>query len=42
LKRAIQRLILDPLALEILEGKFTEGDVIQADTDTERLVFKKG
>jgi len=41
LKRAIQRLILDPLALEILEGKFKEGDAIKADADTDRLIFTK-
>jgi len=28
LKRSLQKLILDPLAMEILAGKFTEGDVI--------------
>ncbi len=31
LKRAIQRFIEDPLALEILEGKFSEGDTILVD-----------
>jgi ATP-dependent Clp protease ATP-binding subunit ClpB len=31
LKRAIQRYIEDPLALEILEGRFTEGDRILID-----------
>ncbi len=31
LKRAIQKLILDPLSLEVLEGKFSEGDTIQVD-----------
>ncbi|MDH3330139.1 MAG: ATP-dependent chaperone ClpB, partial [Desulfobulbaceae bacterium] len=33
LKRAIQRYIEDPLALEILEGKFSEGDHIIIDKD---------
>jgi ATP-dependent Clp protease ATP-binding subunit ClpB len=28
LKRAIQRLIQNPLAMQILEGKFVEGDRI--------------
>ena len=28
LKRTIQRLILDPLALQVLEGKFAEGDAV--------------
>jgi ATP-dependent Clp protease ATP-binding subunit ClpB len=41
LKRAIQRLILDPLALEILSGKFKEGDTIKADADGDWLVFSK-
>ena len=31
LKRAIQHFIEDPLALEILEGKFSEGDAILVD-----------
>src|SRR6266542_60932 len=31
LKRAIQRLLQNPLALAVLEGKFTEGDTIVAD-----------
>ena len=30
LKRAIQRKILDPLSMEILEGKFREGDRLEA------------
>jgi ATP-dependent Clp protease ATP-binding subunit ClpB len=40
LKRAIQRQIEDPLALEILEGRFGEGDRIVVDKGEEgRLVF---
>ncbi|MGP8153313.1 MAG: ATP-dependent chaperone ClpB [Smithella sp.] len=31
LKRSLQKLILDPLAMEILEGTFTEGDKILID-----------
>ncbi|MFP5355936.1 MAG: ATP-dependent chaperone ClpB, partial [Gemmatimonadota bacterium] len=31
LKRAIQRLLQNPLALSILEGKFSDGDTIRAD-----------
>jgi ATP-dependent Clp protease ATP-binding subunit ClpB len=34
LKRAIQRYIQDPLALQILEGKFSEGDTITVDSDS--------
>jgi ATP-dependent Clp protease ATP-binding subunit ClpB len=41
LKRAIQRELQDPLALEILEGRVREGDHVVADVsgDGERLVF---
>ncbi len=41
LKRVIQREILDPLSLEILDGKFGEGDHITADAKDGRLVFTK-
>jgi ATP-dependent Clp protease ATP-binding subunit ClpB len=41
LKRAIQHALLDPLSLDVLDGKFIEGDVIQADVDHGKLVFKK-
>jgi ATP-dependent Clp protease ATP-binding subunit ClpB len=41
LKRAIQHLILDPLALEILSGKFKEGNTIKADADGDHLVFSR-
>jgi len=42
LKRAIQRYIEDPLALEILEGKFSEGDHIIIDKDEKNhLRFSK-
>ncbi len=40
LKRAIQRDILDPLSLDLLEGKFGEGQTIQVDSDGERLTFE--
>ena len=39
LKRAIQRLVLDPLSLEILEGHFHQGDSIAADLAGDRLSF---
>jgi ATP-dependent Clp protease ATP-binding subunit ClpB len=39
LKRAIQKYILDPLSLEILEGKFHEGQRIKVDTKDEALTF---
>ena len=42
LKRAIQRYIENPLALEILEGRFSEGDTVRIDRGEEnRLVFGK-
>ena len=31
LKRTIQREILDPLAMRVLQGEFKEGDVIRVD-----------
>ena len=43
LKRALQKLILDELALKILEGSFSEGDRLTVDTGSgEELVFRKG
>jgi ATP-dependent Clp protease ATP-binding subunit ClpB len=42
LKRAIQRMIENPLAVEVLAGKFREGDhVIIDSTDRETFVFRK-
>ena len=41
LKRAIQRYIEDPLALELLEGKFEEGDHILIDKKEKGLSFAK-
>jgi ATP-dependent Clp protease ATP-binding subunit ClpB len=42
LKRAIQRLIQDPLALKMLEGEFSEGDSIEIDTGPgDELTFYK-
>ncbi len=41
LKRVIQREILDPLSLEILDGKFQAGDQIAADVKGDHLAFKK-
>src|ERR1700716_1584803 len=39
LKRTIQRLVADPLALLILEGRFRDGDVIQVDVQDGELQF---
>jgi ATP-dependent Clp protease ATP-binding subunit ClpB len=42
LKRAIQRLIQDPLASQMLQGHFAEGDTIQAEPDGQGgLTFSK-
>src|SRR6266850_716243 len=41
LKRTIQRLVLDPLALRVLEGDFLEGDTIIVDAGRDGLVFEK-
>jgi ATP-dependent Clp protease ATP-binding subunit ClpB len=40
LKRTIQRLIQDPLAVKILEGEFKEGDQIEIDVHGDALGFK--
>jgi ATP-dependent Clp protease ATP-binding subunit ClpB len=40
LKRAIQHLLLDPLSINILEGKFGEGQTIMADAKNGRIEFK--
>ena len=44
LKRAVQRMLQNPLALAVLEGRFREGDVIVADVQDgkETLVFSHG
>jgi ATP-dependent Clp protease ATP-binding subunit ClpB len=41
LKRAIQRLLENPLALELLEGKFSEGDTVRVDAGEDGLVFER-
>ncbi len=42
LRRAIQHLIEEPLAMEILEGKFGPEDTIVAGAEDGRIVFRKG
>jgi ATP-dependent Clp protease ATP-binding subunit ClpB len=42
LKRAIQKSILDPLAMEVLQGRFREGDTVVVDRDGDGLAFKTG
>jgi ATP-dependent Clp protease ATP-binding subunit ClpA len=39
LKRTIQRLVQDPLALRLLVGEFTEGDEITVDAQNDQIVF---
>src|SRR5262249_1604415 len=41
LKRTIQRRVLDPLALRVLEGDFREGDTIAVDAGPDGLRFEK-
>jgi ATP-dependent Clp protease ATP-binding subunit ClpB len=41
LKRAIQHHLLDPLSLDVLEGKFVDGDVIRAAMEGGQVVFGK-
>ncbi len=43
LKRAIQRLLQNPLALAVLQGQYTEGDAVRVDRakDGNRLTFER-
>ena len=41
LKRTLQRRLLDPLALAVVEGRFGEGDTISVDAGDEGLVLNK-
>jgi ATP-dependent Clp protease ATP-binding subunit ClpB len=41
LKRAIQRLVQNPLAMAVLEGKFNDGDHILAVVKGDELAFEK-
>jgi ATP-dependent Clp protease ATP-binding subunit ClpB len=42
LRRTIQRRVLDPLALRVLEGDFMEGDTVLIDVAGDTLKFEKG
>ena len=42
LRRAIHRLLEDPISEQILEGKWTSGSVIDVDVEDEKLVFNQG
>jgi ATP-dependent Clp protease ATP-binding subunit ClpB len=41
LKRAIQRMLENPLALRLLEGEFAEGEVVRVDAGEDGLAFEK-
>ena len=41
LKRALQRLVENPLAKLLLEGEFTEGDVVRVDVSDGELAFER-
>ena len=44
LKRAIQRLVQNPLAMRVLEGEFGDGDTVVVDREpgSHQLVFRSG
>jgi len=41
LKRTIQRLLQDPLALKLLSGEFKEGDTVRVEAQGEELIFAR-
>jgi ATP-dependent Clp protease ATP-binding subunit ClpB len=41
LKRTIQQQVENPLAMELLAGKFLDGDTIRVDADAHGFVFEK-
>ena len=41
LKRTIQQRLENPLAGELLAGKFTDGDTIKIDADAHKFTFEK-
>ena len=41
LRRAIQRLIEDPLSEEVLQGRFKPGDMVLVDLEEDRITFRK-
>ncbi|MDP3245112.1 MAG: ATP-dependent chaperone ClpB [bacterium] len=40
LKRIIQEMILNPLSLKIIEGKYEDGGKVKVDVEKEKIVFK--
>jgi ATP-dependent Clp protease ATP-binding subunit ClpB len=41
LKRALQRMVENPLALRLLEGEFAGGDAVRVDAKDGELVFER-
>jgi len=41
LKRALQKLVIDPLATHLLAGDFQPGDVLEADVAGDKIVFRR-
>jgi len=41
LKRALQKEILNPLVMKLLDGTFKEGDAVEVDFEDGRVVFRK-
>jgi ATP-dependent Clp protease ATP-binding subunit ClpA len=41
LKRTLQRQILDPLALRVLQGEYREGDAVRVDASAGELQFSR-
>jgi ATP-dependent Clp protease ATP-binding subunit ClpB len=41
LKRTIQRRVLDPLALGVLQGEFSEGDLVRLEVENGALVLRR-
>jgi len=41
LKRTIQRLVLDPLAVKVLGGEFRDGDTVMVDAEGDGIVFAR-
>jgi ATP-dependent Clp protease ATP-binding subunit ClpB len=42
LKRAVQKYLMDPLALKVLGSEYVAGDIIQVDLGKDALTFGKG
>jgi len=41
LKRVIQKQLLDPIALKLLQGEFRDGDIIRVEADAEGFLFSR-